>query len=93
MITILQKINTFQRKSKFSTWAIAIAINTALSELRKRHWKNVSIEDLTTIDIANDIYIKDDPQLNFQRQWALGLIESLIQNELTLKQRTALLAE
>jgi len=93
LITILQKLNTFQRKSKFTTWAIAIAINTALSELRKRHWKNVSIEDLTTMDIANDINAKDDPQLNFQRQWALGLIDSLIQSELTLKQRTALLAE
>src|SRR5271155_1731680 len=46
-ITILTKLTNFKGRSKFSTWAISIAINTALSELRKRHWSTVSLEDLT----------------------------------------------
>jgi RNA polymerase sigma-70 factor (ECF subfamily) len=93
-ITILTKITSYKGRSKFSTWAISIAVNTALSELRKRHWSNVSLEDLTQVqEPAESIDSRRNPELEAQRQWALELVDSLIHGELTLKQRTALLAE
>jgi len=93
-ITILAKIASFQGRSKFSTWAASIAINTALSELRKRHWSNVSLEDLTQMQEPKDsIDSRGNPELDAQRKWTIELVDSLIHGELTLKQRTALLAE
>jgi len=93
-ITILTKIKTFQGRSRFSTWAISIAINVALSELRKKHWSNISLEEAAEMSASE---IEDDRQRNpesvAEREWALGVVDSLIQRELTLKQRTALLAE
>ena len=93
-ITILTKLTSFKGRSKFSTWAISIAINTALSELRKRHWSNVSLEDLTQMQQPTESAdSRSNPELEAQRQWAIELVDSLIHGELTLKQRTALLAE
>ncbi len=93
-ITILTKITSFKGRSKFLTWAISIVINTALSELRKRHWSNVSLEELTEMQQTTDIVdSRGNPELEAQRQWTMELVVSLIHSELTLKQRTALLAE
>jgi RNA polymerase sigma-70 factor (ECF subfamily) len=93
-ITILTNLKTFKGRSKFSTWAISIAINLALSERRKKHWSNISLEEAAEMGVSDIQYDKQQsPEFNAQRQWALGLIDSLIYGELTLKQRTALLAE
>lgn len=91
-IIVLTKISSYQGRSKFSTWAISIAINTALSELRKRHWNNVSLEDLTQMQEPTENSSRN-PELEAQRQSAIELVDSLIHGELTLKQRTALIAE
>ena len=93
-ISVLTKIRSYEGRSKFSTWAISIAVNTALSELRKRHWSDISLEDLTQMqDPTESSDGKGNPELEAQRRWALELVDSLIHGELTLKQRTALLAE
>jgi RNA polymerase sigma-70 factor (ECF subfamily) len=93
-IAVLTKISSYQGRSKFSTWAISIAINTALSELRKRHWNNVSLEDLTQMqEPIENSSSRGNPELEAQRQSTIELVDSLIHGELTLKQRTALLAE
>lgn len=91
-IAVLTKISSYQGRSKFSTWAISIAINTALSELRKRHWNNVSLEDLTQMQEPTENSSRN-PELEAQRQSTIELVDSLIHGELTLKQRTALIAE
>lgn len=91
-IIVLTKISSYQGRSKFSTWAISIAINTALSELRKRHWNNVSLEDLTQMQEPTENSSRN-PELEAQRQSTIELVDSLIHGELTLKQRTALIAE
>jgi len=91
-IAVLTKISSYQGRSKFSTWAISIAINTALSERRKRHWNNVSLEDLTQMQEPTENSSRN-PELEAQRQSTIELVDSLIHGELTLKQRTALIAE
>ena len=93
-IAFLTKISSYQGRSKFSTWAISKAINTALSELRKRHWSNVSLEDLTQMqEPIENSSSRGNPELEAQRQSTIELVDSLIHGELTLKQRTALIAE
>jgi len=43
-IRIQQKLDTFAGHSKSTTWAATIAVNTAVSTLRKRRYEHVSIE-------------------------------------------------
>ena len=95
LIKILDKLNSFQGKSSFTSWAIAIAVNTALSELRKRHWKNVSLEEAANMGYETVETSSGDngPAAVMHRKWALKFLETIIDEDLTVKQRTALLAE
>jgi RNA polymerase sigma-70 factor (ECF subfamily) len=45
LLRIHQKLATFQGQSRFTTWAATIAVNCALSELRRRRYQHVSLDD------------------------------------------------
>jgi RNA polymerase sigma-70 factor (ECF subfamily) len=45
LLRVHGKLDTFQGQSRFTTWAATIAVNCALSELRKRRYKHLSIEE------------------------------------------------
>ena len=45
LLRVQQKLDTFAGQSKFTTWAATIAINCALSTLRKRRYEHVSIDE------------------------------------------------
>ena len=39
LLKILDKIDTFEGRSKFTTWAMTIAVRIAISEMRRKHLK------------------------------------------------------
>lgn len=43
---ILQNLESFRGASKFTTWALKIAINHTISDLRRKHWQEVSLDAL-----------------------------------------------
>lgn len=45
MVRVQQKLDTFAGQSRFTTWAVTIAVNCAVSELRKRRYQHVSIDE------------------------------------------------
>lgn len=45
LLRVQLKLATFAGQSKFTTWAATIAVNTALSTLRRRRFEHVSFED------------------------------------------------
>jgi RNA polymerase sigma-70 factor (ECF subfamily) len=45
LLRVHRKLDTFQGQSRFTTWAATIAVNCALSELRRRRTQHLSIED------------------------------------------------
>ncbi|MGD9657001.1 MAG: RNA polymerase sigma factor [Methylocystis sp.] len=100
LIRILDRRSQFEGRSRFLTWATAIAIRVALSELRRRRWRDLSLDELLT-DGNLSSEISADDELRPDTQWERksvreGMIEKLhniIQNDLTEKQRAALLAE
>ena len=47
LLKILAHLDGFEGRSQFSTWAHKIAVNIALSKLRRRRWTDVSLEELT----------------------------------------------
>jgi RNA polymerase sigma-70 factor, ECF subfamily len=45
LLRVHGKAETFQGQCRFTTWAATIAVNCALSELRKRRYRHVSIDE------------------------------------------------
>jgi RNA polymerase sigma-70 factor (ECF subfamily) len=45
LLRVHGKLDSFQGQSRFTTWAATVAVNCALSELRRRRYKHLSIED------------------------------------------------
>ena len=94
ILKILNKINTFRGESKFTTWAMKIAVNTTLSALRKKRWEDVSLDELIAASgelITYSTLLPDEtsPEINAVRKDALAVINDIISNELTNRQRTA----
>ena len=92
LIRILQALNQFQNRSRFVTWATSIAIRVAMTELRKRRWRDVSLEKLvadTNFDPVSDV----DGDVVPERRELVEAMYRVINTQLTDRQRTVLLAE
>jgi RNA polymerase sigma-70 factor (ECF subfamily) len=92
---VLGNLDSFEGRSQFTTWAHKIAVNIALSKLRRRRWTDVSLEALTddggaarwlTVDSAAG------PDQRAEQNDLLDRINRIIREDLTDKQRRALVA-
>src|ERR671938_2035927 len=54
LIKITGNLDSFRGESRFTTWALKIAMNVALTELKRRRWRDVSLQDLLARHEAND---------------------------------------
>ncbi len=43
VLILLRKLDQFQGRSRFTTWAAKIAVHQALGELRRARWRDVSL--------------------------------------------------
>lgn len=97
LLRILDRLSTFQGRSRFVTWATSIAIRLALSELRRRRWKDVSLEDVLParpfLAAEGSSTVIPEPVLESDRRAIVGKMYEVISHQLTERQRTALLAE
>ena len=97
LVKILKHLDTFQGRSRFLTWAQKIAVREALTLLRRKAWKDVSLEDLqpTDLDDFTPKVLSDtrkNPERRATQKDLMALVMRLIQEELTPKQRRALMA-
>jgi RNA polymerase sigma factor (sigma-70 family) len=103
MVRILDNLSTFRGESKFTTWAQKIAVRVAFSELRRKRWENISLQDLVQEGTSGADTSGDSPlswmpssELTPERQitqQSLGvLLKLMIQEELTDLQRRAMTA-
>lgn len=96
LIKTLDHLGQFQGKSRFTTWATTIAVRVAVTELRRRHWKDVSLEQLVDQTSTRGLNAGDPaalPEADAGKRALINEMYSLIDTDLTEKQRTALLAE
>ncbi len=97
VLKILDKLDTFAGRSKFTTWAHKIAISVALTELRRKRWQDSSLNSLTESDGGGDYtpsFVADEaptPENRTARTELLGYVQTLIENDLTERQRIALI--
>lgn len=97
LIKILEKKDTFAGLSQFTTWAHKIAISIALTELRRKRWQDNSLDGITETESGDFTpgFLADEtptPEITTERAELLGRVERLIMEDLTEKQRTALIA-
>jgi RNA polymerase sigma-70 factor, ECF subfamily len=96
LVHILDYLDQFQGRSRFTTWAMAITVRLAMSALRRKRWQEVSLESMTASIERALALDRDDTTGPAQHaeQHAIGeTLRRLIDEALTDKQWTAMTAE
>ena len=95
LIKIVSNLDSFRGESRFTTWAKKIAMNVALTELKRRRWRDVSLQDLLDRRTATGRGLADPQvspeQVAFQNM-VLAKLRRTIDEELTDRQREAVVA-
>ena len=98
LLKILDSLDSFRGESRFTTWAYKIAIHVAFTELRRRRWRNVSLQDLVAQYDEGDFTLAiladqaPSPEQRVAQQMMLDMVRQLIDEELTERQRQAMVA-
>jgi RNA polymerase sigma-70 factor (ECF subfamily) len=97
LLRILKGLDSFRGESRFTTWAQKIAVNIAFTELRRRRWQEVSLDNLGAspdTDFIPDTLVDPaaDPEKQTLQGTLLDALRQVIATELTDKQRQALVA-
>ena len=97
LMKILKGLHAFRGESRFTTWAHKIAVRVAFTELRRRRWRDVSLDEMTESREGNTDFIPErladpsiGPEQEAMQQAILGTLRQLIREELTGKQRQAM---
>ena len=97
LLKILDKLDTFRGESQFTTWAQKIAVYTAFTELRRRRWRDVSLNGIVEAREGDEsLSILTDsttgPEDEAAKRQVFVMLRSLIDQELTDKQRQAMMS-
>lgn len=97
LLKILDGLGTFRGASRFTTWARTIAVRIAFTELRRLRWQDVSLQDLLSSTgregpsaVATESV--SSPDRAVQERNMKDLLDEVMQQELTERQRIAILA-
>jgi RNA polymerase sigma-70 factor, ECF subfamily len=96
LLRVLDQLNTFEGRSQFTTWVHKIAVRIALTELRRKRWRDSSLDELTeNEDLPPPPGLLADPQASpetsAERADMLARVQRIIEEELTDRQRQALI--
>jgi RNA polymerase sigma-70 factor (ECF subfamily) len=95
LIKITGNLDSFKGESRFTTWAQKIAMNVALTELKRRRWHDVSLQELFARREAADrgpAAPQMTPEELAIQNMVLGELRRIIDEELTDRQREAVVA-
>ncbi|WP_052200905.1 RNA polymerase sigma factor [Terriglobus sp. TAA 43] len=92
-VRILIDLHQFRGESQFATWALAIAMRVAFDELRRKRWKDVSLDALLDSGDAHHPSMWQRQDASFDQQRIFKALRHAIETQLTVRQRTALIAE
>lgn len=93
---VLDCLGQFQGRSRFTTWAHSIAINTAFAQLRRKHWRDLSFEAFMEggNELAGRLAAADtEPGADEERRHLVQVLRRAIAERLTERQRAIINAE
>lgn len=96
LLRVLDQLSTFEGRSQFTTWVHKIAVRIALTELRRKRWRDSSLDELTEHeDLPPPPGLLADsqasPEVAAERADMLARVRRIIEEELTDRQRQALI--
>lgn len=94
LVKILARLDDFQGRSKFTTWAHSIAINVAFTELRRKRWRDVSLDQFIEDGkhFAEAVDESALPDLDGEREQLVSALKKAIAEKLSDKQRAIIAA-
>ena len=95
LLKILSNMHTFQGNSQFVTWAHKTAVREALTELRRRQWRDVSLDKMFEENSSSLPSLTDKttiPEHIAEKSDIMDILGRMIREELSDKQRRAMVA-
>lgn len=100
LLKIMASLDGFRGESRFTTWAQKIAVHTALTELRRKRWRDWSLDKMAEgpagepIDYTPQFLVDpaDTPEQQAVQQTLLEVVRRAVAEKLTERQRIALTA-
>ena len=97
LIAVMDHLSEFRGDSKFTTWAYKFAINMAMMAARRERWKGVSLDEVASSGEGNFLeWMMQDksegatPEQSAMQTEVRGILQAVIEHELTEKQRQVL---
>ncbi len=91
LVRILDRLDSFEGRSRFTTWAYKVAIHVALSKLRRKEWGNVSLDEMLDPNPEKGqgisvISPQVGPEMSFEQKETLERMAQILEEELTDRQ-------
>ena len=96
LLRVLDQLHTFEGRSQFTTWVHKIAIRIALTELRRKRWQDSSLDEMVDNEEkpVSPRILEDSratPEQSAERMDMMDRVRMVINEELTERQRSALM--
>jgi len=96
LLRVLDQLGTFEGRSQFTTWVHKIAVRIALTELRRKRWRDSSLDELTENEDAPPppgllADSQASPETSAERGDMMTRVRRSTEEELTDRQRQALI--
>lgn len=94
LVKILARLGDFHGRSKFTTWAHSIAINVAFTELRRKRWRDVSLDQFVEEGkhFAEAVDGFALPEMDGERERLIRSLKKAMAERLSDKQRAVIAA-
>lgn len=98
LMKVMDNLDSFRGESRFTTWSQKIAVRVAFTELRRKEWRNVSLQEITdrydTSGHESRAFADSQPAPEdlATQQVMFDTVRRLIYEELTERQREAMVA-
>jgi RNA polymerase sigma-70 factor (ECF subfamily) len=97
VLRVMARLDSFEGRSQFTTWVHTIAVRIALTELRRAKWQEVSLDEMTDGNEPGQ-FSKEIPEKTasieqvIERNSLMAMIQKMLVEDLTERQRAALVA-
>lgn len=95
LMKIMANLATFRGTSRFTTWAMSIAVRTAISERRRARWRDVSLDEMVEAGRIAPAEEKDGRtgEEKIAYECLVSVVRDALANSLTDRQRQTIEAE
>src|SRR2546426_7038313 len=96
LLRVRERLGGFRGESRFTTWALSIAMRIAFDDLRHKRWRDVSFDAMlegARSPLVFEPRVEATQERSAGRERVLRALAGVIEGKLTEKQRAVLVAE